>query len=337
MAAPDFAPAMTFIAGAAPMHGNIGSSAGGFGCARPARTPESGNVATSQSTSTEDSRMRFTTYLRNGETRVAVVVGGAAIDVAADLRAELAAGRDLIDAGRAAIASAARRMPLDSLKLAPLVPEPGKIICLGLNYFDHAKEGGRDKPDYPWFFFRGKSSLVAHDAPGIAPKVSTKFDYEAELAVVIGRKVPRHVSQADALQYVFGYGCFNDMSVRDFQKRTPQWTIGKNFDGTGGFGPVLVSADELPPGAAGLRIRSRLNGETMQDANTDDMIFSVAETIHLLAQCMTLEPGDAIVMGTPAGVGQARTPPVWMRPGDVIEVDIENIGTLRNPIVAETA
>jgi acylpyruvate hydrolase len=167
------------------------------------------------------------------------------------------------------------------------------------------------------------------------PKVSSKFDYEAEMAVVIGRKVPRHTKQADALQYVFGYSCFNDMSVRDYQKRTGQWTIGKNFDATGGFGPVLVTADELPPGATGLRIQSRLNGQVMQDANTSDMIFSVAETIALLAECLTLEPGDVIVMGTPAGVGQARTPPVWMKAGDTIEIEIERIGVLRNPIVNE--
>ncbi len=281
--------------------------------------------------------MRFTTYLREGQPRLAVVDGSSAIDIAADLRAELAAGRDPVAAGRAAIASSAPRMPLAGLALAPLVPEPGKIICLGLNYFDHAKEGGRDKPEYPWFFYRGKSSLVAHGRPGVVPKVSSKFDYEAELAVVIGRTVPRHVAQADALQYVFGYTCFNDMSVRDFQKRTPQWTIGKNFDATGGFGPQLVTADELAPGATGLRICSRLNGQVMQDANTSDMIFSVAETIHLLAQCMTLEPGDVIVMGTPAGVGQARTPPVWMKAGDTIEIEIEKIGVLANPIVAEAA
>ncbi|MBT9487936.1 MAG: fumarylacetoacetate hydrolase family protein [Rubrivivax sp.] len=279
--------------------------------------------------------MRFTTYLRNGQPRLAVVDGEHAIDIADDLRAELTRGTDLAAAGRAAIASGAPRLPLASLTFAPLVPEPGKTICLGLNYFDHAKEGGRDKPEYPWFFYRGKSSLMGHGQPGLLPKASAKFDYEAELAVVIGRTVPRHVSRADALQYVFGYTCFNDMSVRDFQKRTPQWTIGKNFDGTGGFGPVLVTADELAPGATGLRIQSRLNGQVMQDANTSDMIFAVDETIALLAECMTLEPGDTIIMGTPAGVGQARTPPVWMKAGDTVEIEIDRIGVLRNAIVAE--
>jgi 2-keto-4-pentenoate hydratase/2-oxohepta-3-ene-1,7-dioic acid hydratase in catechol pathway len=281
--------------------------------------------------------MRFTTYLRDGKPRLAVVDGDSAIDLAADLRAELEEGTDLLAAGRAALASGAKRHALASLRFAPLVPEPGKIVCLGLNYHDHAKEGGRDKPDYPWFFYRGKSSLVGHGQAGVVPKVSSKFDYEAELAVVIGSRVPRHVGQGDALRHVFGYSCFNDMSVRDYQKRTPQWTIGKNFDASGGFGPLLVTADELAPGATGLRICSRLNGQVMQDANTSDMIFSVAETIVLLAQCMTLDPGDAIIMGTPAGVGQARTPPVWMKPGDTIEVEIERIGVLRNPIVAEGA
>jgi 2-keto-4-pentenoate hydratase/2-oxohepta-3-ene-1,7-dioic acid hydratase in catechol pathway len=279
--------------------------------------------------------MRFTTYLQDGRPHLGVVDGDQVVALARDLRAELEAGTDLLAAGRAAIASDAPRLPLAGLRFAPLVPEPGKIVCLGLNYFDHAKEGGRDKPEYPWFFYRGKSSLVAHNEPGLKPKVSDRFDYEAEMAVVIGKTVPRHVRQADALQYVFGYSVFNDMSVRDFQKRTPQWTIGKNFDGTGGFGPVLVTADELAPGATGLRIQSRLNGQVMQDADTSDMIFSVAETIALLAECMTLEPGDAIIMGTPAGVGQARTPPVWMKAGDVIEIEIEKIGVLRNPIVNE--
>lgn len=288
--------------------------------------------------------MKFTTYLRDGAPRLALVDGPDLVDlndadakVPADLRAALKAGIDLQAAGRAALEAKAKRWPLASAKLAPLVPEPGKIVCLGLNYYDHAKEGGRDKPEYPWFFFRAASSLVAHGEAGWLPQVSSKFDYEAELAVVIGRTVPRHTREADALQYVFGYACFNDMSVRDYQKRTPQWTIGKNFDRTGGFGPHLVTADELAPGATGLRIRSLLNGQVMQDANTSDMIFSVAETIALLADVLTLEPGDVIVMGTPAGVGQARTPPVWMKAGDTIVIDIEQVGTLSNPVAAEGA
>jgi acylpyruvate hydrolase len=166
--------------------------------------------------------------------------------------------------------------------------------------------------------------------------VSERFDYEAELAVIIGTKA-KHLSQADALSCVFGYTCFNDMSVRDYQKKTPQWTIGKNFDLTGGFGPTLVTADELPPGAVDLKIQCRLNGEVMQNANTTDMIWGVAETIALITECMTLEPGDVIIMGTPAGVGQARKPPVWMKAGDTVEIDIERIGVLTNKIVAEAA
>ena len=283
--------------------------------------------------------MKFTTFLHNGQARLGVVDGNDVIDlntaqpnVPADLRAALSAGLDLVAAGKAAIAGNAARLKLDNLQLAPLVVEPGKTVCLGLNYFDHAKEGGREKPDYPWFFFRGASSLIGHNAIGRVPTVSTKFDYEAELAVVIGTRVPRHTKQANALGHVFGYACFNDMSVRDYQKRTPQWTIGKNFDDTGAFGPVLVTADELPPGAIGLKIQGRLNGQVMQDANTSDMIFSVAETIELLADVLTLEPGDVIVMGTPAGVGYARKPPVWMVDGDVIEIDIEGIGVLCNTV-----
>ena len=142
---------------------------------------------------------------------------------------------------------------------------------------------------------------------------------------------------ADALPYIAGYSCFNDGSLRDYQRKTSQWTIGKNFERTGGFGPWFVTADELPPGAAGLSIQSRLNGKVMQDANTSDMIFPVAETVALLSECLTLEPGDLLVMGTPAGVGYARTPPVWMQPGDTIDIAIEGIGVLSNPIADEPA
>lgn len=285
--------------------------------------------------------MRILTYRAGDPTgpRLGLVDGDQVIDfhaaqpqVPPDLRAALEAGLDLTHAASAARRSKAPRVPLSGLALAPLVPEPGKLVCLGLNYFDHAQEAGRAKPEYPWFFLRSKSSLLGHGAPARVPKVSHKLDFEAELAVLIGRRVPRHVPEGEALSYVFGYSCFNDISVRDYQKRTPQWTIGKNFDATGGFGPVLVTADELPPGATGLALRSRLNGELMQNANTRDMIWGVAETIALLSQCLTLEAGDVIAMGTPAGVGQSRTPPVWMKDGDTIEVEIEGIGTLVNPI-----
>ncbi|MBR0567891.1 fumarylacetoacetate hydrolase family protein [Azoarcus sp. L1K30] len=288
--------------------------------------------------------MKLMTFISSGAQHIGLVEDGHVVDLNAfdaslpgSIRSALEAGVDLVALAAKARQSDAERLPLESLELATLIPEPGKIVCLGLNYFDHAKESGREKPDYPWLFFRGKSSLMGHGQPGIVPKVSDRFDYEAELAVVIGRTVPRHVSQADALQYVFGYTCFNDMSVRDYQKRTPQWTIGKNFDATGALGPVLVTADELPEGAKSLRIQARLNGAVMQDADTSDMIWSVAETIALLSDCMTLEPGDVIAMGTPAGVGQSRTPPVWMKAGDVIEIEIERIGLLVNPIHAEVA
>ena len=282
--------------------------------------------------------MKFVTYLLGNEARLGLLDGDSVIDmnqadasVPSSLRAALRAGVDLQAAAKKALATGAARLAFAGLKLAPLVPEPGKVICLGLNYYDHAKESGRQKPEYPWFFFRGATSLIGQEDAGLRPRVSEKFDFEAELAVVIGKR-GKHVSQDKALDLVFGYTCFNDMSVRDYQKKTPQWTIGKNFDATGALGPVLVTDDELPAGAAGLSIRGRLNGETMQDANTSDMIWGVAETIALLTECLTLEPGDVIAMGTPAGVGQARTPQLWMKDGDRFEVEIECIGTLSNPI-----
>ncbi len=285
--------------------------------------------------------MRFTTYTQGKEQRLAVVVGNEAIDlnqaqpqISADLRTALRLGQDLASAAKAAIASNAKRMPLASLQLAPVLPEPGKIVCLGLNYFEHAKEGGHAKPVYPSFFLRATSSLLAPNAKALRPKVSERLDWEAELAVVIGKTV-KHATMENALDAVFAYSVFNDISVRDYQKKTPQWTIGKNFDRTGPLGPVLVTPDELPAGATDLRIQARLNGQIMQDANTRDMIWGVAETITLLTECMTLEPGDLVIMGTPSGVGQARTPPVWMKHGDVVEIEIENIGVLRNTIEDE--
>lgn len=223
--------------------------------------------------------------------------------------------------------------PIGALKLLPMVPHPRKIICLGVNYVDHAKEGGNTVADYPTLFLRSATSMLAHGEPLRVPRVSSKLDFEAELALVIGARA-RDVAEQDALQHVFGYACFNDATLRDYQKRTSQWTIGKNFDGTGGFGPCLVTASELPPGCVGLHIESRLNGRVMQSASTSDMVFGVAQTIALLSECLTLEAGDVVLMGTPAGVGYARNPPVWMQAGDLIEIDIEGIGVLSNPVVA---
>ncbi len=224
--------------------------------------------------------------------------------------------------------------PIQGVKFIPLVDRPGKIVCLGLNYADHAAEGGHSRPEYPAFFMRGPSSLAAHQQPLIRPKVSDKFDYEAELAFVVG-KTARHLTTANALEYVAGYSAFNDGSLRDYQRKSSQWTIGKNFDATGGFGPWLVTPDELPPAADGLRIQSRLNGQIMQDANTKNFLWGIVETLVLITECMTLEPGDVVITGTPAGVGYARKPPVFMKPGDTIEIDIEGVGVLSNPIADE--
>jgi 2-keto-4-pentenoate hydratase/2-oxohepta-3-ene-1,7-dioic acid hydratase in catechol pathway len=226
------------------------------------------------------------------------------------------------------------RIPEREVRFLPPTLRAGKILCLGLNYEDHAAEAKQARPDFPVIFLRANTSLVAHLQPIVRPVQSSLLDFEGELVAVIGQPA-RHVSRQKALDHVAGYSIFNDGSVRDYQRRTPQWTVGKNFDSSGAFGPVFVTSDDLPPGGAGLAIETRLNGSVMQRANTSDMIFSVAETIELLSACMTLEIGDVLVMGTPAGVGAARKPPVWMKPGDLVEVTVEGIGTLSNPIVAE--
>ncbi len=235
-----------------------------------------------------------------------------------------------------AVGQATQVSPIDagSIRLLPPITQAGKILCLGLNYADHAAESKHARPDFPVIFLRANTSLVAHGQPIVRPLQSSALDFEGEMVAVIGRTA-RHVRREDALDHVAGYSIFNDASIRDYQLRTPQWTVGKNFDASGAFGPDFVTSDELPAGASGLAIETRLNGAVMQSANTSDMIFGVAETVELLSACMTLEVGDVLVMGTPAGVGAARKPPVWMKPGDVVDVTIERIGTLSNPIVAE--
>jgi 2-keto-4-pentenoate hydratase/2-oxohepta-3-ene-1,7-dioic acid hydratase in catechol pathway len=238
----------------------------------------------------------------------------------------------------ARIGAAAAKVPrLELAAVTPALPiaTPSKIVCVGLNYLEHAKEGGHPPPTYPSFFLRVPSSLVAAGAPVIRPRASEQLDYECELAVVIGKR-GRHIPEAKALEHVFGYTLFNDVSVRDYQRKTSQWTAGKNFDGTGPLGPVVVTPDELPAGASGLRIETRVNGRVMQRSTTADMIFPVARTIAILSEIMTLEPGDVIATGTPSGVAHARKPPPWMRAGDRVEVEVEQIGVLANPVVDET-
>jgi len=217
------------------------------------------------------------------------------------------------------------------------VTKPGKVICLGLNYLEHVKEGAqRDNiPKFPTIFMRGNSSLVPHGEPIIRPKASETLDYEAELIFIVGKRA-KHLTLDNAYSCIAGYSCGNEGSVREFQRKTTQWDMGKNFDRTGGFGPWMVTADELPPGGKGLKIQTRLNGEVMQSDNTDNMMFPVAETIAYVTQGMTLEPGDIVFTGTPSGVGHARKPnPVWMKPDDTCEIDIEGVGVLVNPIADE--
>ncbi len=289
--------------------------------------------------------MRFLSFEANGQAGIGWVKDIHATDfvnlslAAPELPRNL---KDLISTpgGLAAAEAAARKAPtsavqsISAVTMLPLIPNPGKIVCMGLNYADHAKEGGNARPEFPSFFLRGNSSMVGHNQPIVRPKASTQLDYEAELAVIIGKKA-RHLTADNALDCIAGYSCFNDGSIRNYQRKSSQWTIGKNFDGTGPFGPCLVTPDELPPGAAGLRIQSRLNGKVMQDANTDVFLWNVVEALRIITECMTLEPGDVIITGTPAGVGYARTPHVWMAPGDICEIEVEGVGILSNPIVDE--
>lgn len=251
----------------------------------------------------------------------------------ADVGAMLASGADW----QARASSALERAPVverERVSFRPVVPRPPKLICLGLNDVDHAHEAGLPIPETPVIFTRVASSLIGHGQPMLRPRESSLLDFEAELAVVIGTG-GRRISEGDALRHVAGYTVFNDGSIRDVQLRTSQWTLGKNFHGTGALGPYLVTADSLPPGADGLRITTRVGDELLQDGNTAKMIFSVARTIALLSEAMVFEPGDVIAMGTPSGIGHARTPPRYLQPGETCRVEIEQIGTIENPIEAD--
>jgi 2-keto-4-pentenoate hydratase/2-oxohepta-3-ene-1,7-dioic acid hydratase in catechol pathway len=245
--------------------------------------------------------------------------------------------KSITDIARKAPGSA--RRPLSGLTYALPVARPGKIICLGLNYLEHVKEGPqRDNiPKFPSIFFRVLTSMVPHLQSIVRPKESIQLDYEAEMVAIVGKRA-KHLTMTNAIDCIAGYSCANEGSVREFQRHTTQWGMGKNFDRTGGFGPWMVTADEVPPGGKGLKIQSRLNGNTMQSDNTENMMFPLAETLVYLTKGMTLEPGDVILTGTPSGVGHARKPePVWMKAGDTCEIEIEGVGVLRNPIADEKA
>lgn len=276
--------------------------------------------------------MKMVSYSIDGRTGWGVVRDEAVHDLSRQwpsLRAALADGVDAI----AAAAPQGRAVPLADVTYAPVIPDPGKILCVGHNYESHRVETGREKTEHPSVFTRFADTQVGHLQPILCPAVSTMLDYEGELALVIGRG-GRRIPVADALAHVAGYACYNEASVRDWQWHTKQFIPGKNFPGTGGFGPWLVTRDEIPDPQA-LSITTTLNGTVVQSQPTAEMIFSVAEIIAYVSAFTPLACGDVIVSGTPGGVGAKRQPPLWMKPGDVVEVDIPGVGSLRNDVVAE--
>jgi 2-keto-4-pentenoate hydratase/2-oxohepta-3-ene-1,7-dioic acid hydratase in catechol pathway len=286
--------------------------------------------------------MRFASFIVAGRPTYGVIdpgmIGGAHLrdlghvlgDAYADLKALIGGGRAAKIAGEQL--AGAPRYALDAVSLLPPIPAPDKIVCIGLNYAKHAAEGGMKIPEHPSLFLRLANTLVPHGGALVRPRASGNMDYEGELALIIG-KAGRHIDKASALDHVFGYACFNDGSIRDFQFQHSVAT-GKNFHATGGFGPWIATADEVgDPGK--LNLVTRLNGAEMQRGETSDLIFDVASIVAYVSTFTPLAPGDVISTGTPAGVGFARKPPVWLKPGDVVEVEIDRIGVLRNTVAAE--
>ena len=281
--------------------------------------------------------MRITSYSIDGIKSFGVVTDDGVIDAKPlaggpqSLKDAIAAGSmDMI--AEAAVKRSADHS-IDEVEFLPVIPDPDKIIAVGLNYRSHVLEGGRDIPEWPMIFTRFANSQVGHGQPMIKPNVSEMFDFEGEMAVIIGKSC-RHVSEADALSVVAGYACYNDGSIRDYQRHTSQFVPGKSFYKSGAFGPWMVTTDEIPdPGA--LTLMTRLNGKEMQHATTDDLLFSIPQLIHYLSTVTELVPGDVIVSGTTGGVGCYRDPPVFMKDGDIIEIELDKIGVLRNPVVNE--
>ncbi|KQZ48970.1 5-carboxymethyl-2-hydroxymuconate isomerase [Rhizobium sp. Root149] len=280
--------------------------------------------------------MRLSTVKIAGRTTWGVVEGETFRDAGAILADRYADLKAAITAGLAGVAEAAAKAPsfeLSQLEWLPVIPNPDKILCVGLNYEMHRKETGRAEVDNPTIFGRFANSQTGHLKPILRPKVSTELDYEGELAVIIG-KPGRYITREDALGHIAGFACYNDGSVRDYQRHTHQFTPGKNFPETGAFGPWMMTPDELGP-LDDLRIQTRLNGQVVQDATFSQMIFDIARQIEYCSSFTRLEAGDVIASGTPGGVGAKRNPPLWMKPGDVVEVEIDRLGILRNPIVQE--
>ena len=278
--------------------------------------------------------MKLASYRHGGGAGYGVVTDRGVVDLTrrlgskyADLRALLGGG---LAAAQQAAAGAAPDFQIADLQLLPVIPNPDKIICVGLNYEEHLKETGRDKTENPVLFARFANSQVGGNQPMLRPRESTHFDYEAEIAVIIG-KAGRRISEQDSWSHVAGYSCYNDGSIRDWQRHTTQFTAGKNFKGTGAFGPWMVTADEIPPNTV-MTLSGRLNGVEVQRATTDQMIFKIPALIHYISAFTDLLPGDVIVSGTPGGVGAKRTPPLWMKPGDTVEVEIDKVGILTNAI-----
>lgn len=279
--------------------------------------------------------MKLASFVQAGVPGIGLVDGRDLIPLVSETRTE-ATMRTLIGRGRLPHLTGVRMgplMPLSSVELLPPVPDPGKIIGIGLNYHAHARETGAGLPAYPLFFARFAGAQVGHGACLVRPSVSEQFDFEGELAVIVGRRA-RYVDEAQALHYVAGYSCFADNAVRDFQRHSMTGMAGKNFPATGAFGPWMVTADEVPDPDR-LEIITRLNGVEVQRGGTADMIFPVPRLIAYLSTVTELVPGDVIATGTPSGVGSARHPPLWLRPGDRLEVEIPGIGILSNPVALE--
>ncbi len=285
--------------------------------------------------------MKLISYQHNGIDSYGAVTGERADRVAdlrgifgsraTDLKALIAAG--LLDEAAAAMANADATLPLSEVQLLPVIPNPGKIVCVGLNYGEHVRETGREITEKPTLFLRVAESQVAHGEDIVLPPESSKLDYEGEIAIVIGRG-GRRIAEADAWNHIAGYACYNDGSIRDWQTATPQWTAGKNFWRTGGFGPWMVTRDEIADGQV-MTLVTRLNGQEMQRTTTDKLIHSIPRQIAHISAFMPLAAGDVIVTGTPGGVGAKRTPPVWMKAGDSVEVEVDAIGVLRNGVRVE--